>query len=101
MTPFDFLTILLTAAALHRLWNYEAVGALPRAWAGKIPYLKKPLLCPACNAFWFSLGALLLWKFAHPLIGLAVMSTLIPRVVVWVYEQSPSWLLSKKPEASQ
>jgi hypothetical protein len=99
MTFLDFLTILLTAAALHRIWNYEAVGTLPRAWAKKTPYLNKPLLCPACNAFWFGVSSLAIWKFAPPVVGLALISTLVPRLALWVYKNIDAWASKKQPQA--
>jgi hypothetical protein len=94
MTPLDFLFILLTAAALHRLWNYEDVCSRLRAWADKIPYLRKPLLCAACNAFYFGLMSVCLWKISPQITdiaGVILGSYLAVRVLPWIYQNITAW----------
>jgi hypothetical protein len=93
MTPLDFLFIILTAAALHRLWNYEIVCSRLRSWADKIPYLRKPLLCAACNAFWFG-APVVLWKFAPEALhvcGIISGSYLAVRATPWIYQNITAW----------
>ena len=103
MTPLDLLFIILTAVAFHRLWNYEVVYAPMRELADKIPYLRKPLLCPACNAFWFGLVSVAMWKFEPELIricGIILGSYLAARVVPWLYQNITTWTTkpaSQKP----
>lgn len=102
MTILDFLLIVLTATALHRLWNYEAVWARPRAWADKIPYLRKPLICAACNAFWFGLVAVA-WKFYPEFIrtsGVILGSYLAVRVSPWIYQNITAWTTPKPVQAA-
>jgi hypothetical protein len=100
MTFETFCLVLLAAAALHRVWNYEAVCSRLRAWADKIPYLRKPLLCPACNAFWFGLLAVVLWKFAPPAVLITAACLLPLRGLVWIYDNITAWTTLKPTQAS-
>jgi hypothetical protein len=86
MTFLDLLLITLSAAALHRIWNYEEVCATARSVAKRfLP--EKPTLCPVCNAFWFGLMAVVLWMFAHPfvLLGLSAYAATRTMVLVWPF----------------
>jgi hypothetical protein len=66
MTFTDFTLVVLAALAMHWIWNYESACDRLRRWVGKIPLIKKPLLCPACNAFWFGAVSTALFIFTHP-----------------------------------
>lgn len=87
MQPLDFLLIVLSALTLHRIWNYEKIIAPTREFLEKIPYLRKPLLCAACNAFWFGGGAVALWYFTHPAVLITLASFMPMRVLVWIYQK--------------
>lgn len=85
MTPLDFLAIALSALTLHRIWNYEAITASLRGRIDKWGSIKKPLLCPACNAFWWGVAAVLTWYFA-PFAVCATLAAFMPmRMAVWGY----------------
>jgi polyferredoxin len=85
MTIPNFLIITLSALSMHRIWNYETITEKLRKVLGKIPYVRKPLLCPACNAFWFGLAAVSLWTWAPPAVSLALAFFMPLRLLAWIY----------------
>jgi hypothetical protein len=85
MTAFDFLIIVLSALSIHRLWNYENFTKPLRMWVRSIPYLRKPAGCPACNAFWISGIAVLVWMYAPLWVTTALAGFMPGRVMAWVY----------------
>jgi hypothetical protein len=80
----DLILIILATAALHRLWNQEAVFEPVRRLMAKAPRLTYPLRCATCNAMWFSLLGYALWapEAAGPLAGMRTILVLWLGVVV-------------------
>jgi hypothetical protein len=98
MTLIDLLLITLSAAALHRIWNYEEVCATARSVAKRfLP--EKPTLCPVCNAFWFCAIAVALWMFTHPVVLLALSAYISARLMTWVWPKIDA--LGKKQATPQ
>jgi hypothetical protein len=98
MTFLDLLLITLSAAALHRIWNYEEVCATARSVAKRfLP--EKPTLCPVCNAFWFCAMAAVLWLFTHPVVLLALSAYISARLMTWVWPKIDA--IGKKQTAPQ
>lgn len=55
MIFFDVLTYLILSSSLAFLWNFAEIFIPIRNLIAKIPYLRKPLLCPECSSFWIGL----------------------------------------------
>ena len=37
------------------MWNFAEIFIPVRNFIAKIPYIRKPLLCPECSSFWIGL----------------------------------------------
>lgn len=86
----ELLVLILACLGAHRLWNYEDVFASVRMYLRFWPRLMKPILCPACNAFWIAfLLSTIQYTAAHFRIVGIVMFALaaypLLRASVWVY----------------
>lgn len=55
MTFFDVLTYLILSSSLAFMWNFAEIFIPFRNIIAKIPYIRKPLLCPECSSFWIGL----------------------------------------------
>lgn len=94
----DFLTVLLSALTLHRLWSYDTPL--------KDKFKNKPFSCPACMAFWCGAAAVLLWITTPPAVSMAFAAYFPLRVWLWhttkptpvpVFASSTSTTTSKAP----
>lgn len=99
MNIIDFLVILFSALTLHRVWNYEPITEKLRAVTTKLKLPKKPIWCAPCNAFWFGLIALLIWRFTTFEISLSLALFMPLRILVWVYKKlnKPTIAASMQP----
>jgi len=60
------------------MWSFSEVFAPIRNFVAKIPYVRKPLLCPECSSFWVGLFTCLFYNplfvtlnyFSFPFLGL-------------------------------
>lgn len=90
------IALLLVAAAIHRIWNYEDIFAPVRQlrWVMALP----PLSCPACNpigiAAVVAAAAQLGGVLTVPQAVIFTFAAYLPlRALVWVYQQNwTSWL---------
>ena len=55
MIFFDVLTYLILSLSLAFMWNFAEIFIPIRNIIAKIPYVRKPLLCPECSSFWIGL----------------------------------------------
>lgn len=91
------IALLLAAAAIHRIWNYEDIFAPVRRlqWVAAFP----PLSCPACNPIWIAALVAAAAQLGGVLtVTQAVIFTFaayLPlRALVWVYQQNwASWFM--------
>ena len=51
----NILSYLLISCSLSFMWNFAEIFIPIRNLIAKIPYLRKPFLCPECSSFWIGL----------------------------------------------
>lgn len=51
-----FIVFLIVSVGTSHLWSHSGFFASVRNLIVKIPYIRKPLLCPECAAFWVGLS---------------------------------------------
>ena len=58
----NVLYFLLISLSVSYMWSFSEIFGHIRSIMSKIPYIRKPFLCPVCSAFWFGLGCSFLYN---------------------------------------
>jgi hypothetical protein len=43
----------MLSLSVSYMWSFSEIFRPVRNFVARIPYIKKPLLCPECSSFWF------------------------------------------------
>jgi hypothetical protein len=65
MLLLDICSYLILALSVSFMWSFSEIFSPVRNFVAKIPYIRKPLICPECSSFWMGL---LTSFFYNPLI---------------------------------
>jgi hypothetical protein len=49
---FDLLAYLILSISMAFIWSFAEIFIPFRNFVAKIPYIRRPLLCPECCSFW-------------------------------------------------
>lgn len=55
MIFFNLLVYILLSLSLSFIWSFADIFVPVRNFIAKIPYIRRPLLCPECSSFWVGL----------------------------------------------
>ena len=69
MIFFELLTYVILSLGVSFVWSFSDIFAPVRNFIAKIPYIRRPLLCPECSSFWMGIFTSL---FYNPLYLLAL-----------------------------
>jgi hypothetical protein len=51
----NLLTYLIFSLSISFIWSFTEIFMPVRNFVAKIPYIRRPLLCPECCSFWVGL----------------------------------------------
>jgi len=54
---FDLIYFLFISLSFSYMWSFSDIFQPIRNIVSKIPYIRKPLICPECSSFWIGLVA--------------------------------------------
>ena len=63
---FDFLLYLLLSLSVSFMWSFSEIFSPVRNLVARIPYIRRPLICPECSSFWMGVLTSL---FFNPILG--------------------------------
>ena len=63
----NLIIFLLMSISAAYMWSHADIFSFFRNKIARIPYIRKPLLCPDCFSFWAGFGVSFLF---NPLVGL-------------------------------
>jgi hypothetical protein len=80
MIFFEFLTYIILGLSVSFMWSFSDIFGPIRNFVSKIPYIKKPLICPECSSFWMGLLVTIFYNplfqilaiWSYPFAGLSV-----------------------------
>lgn len=52
MNLSDFFIYIILSLSISFMWSFAEIFSPVRNFIAKIPYIRKPLLCPECSSFW-------------------------------------------------
>ena len=52
MIFFELLTYVVLSISVSFMWSFSEIFSPVRNFIAKIPYIRKPFLCPECSSFW-------------------------------------------------
>ena len=67
MNLANLFVYVILSLSLSFVWSFSEIFSPVRNFVAKIPYIRKPLLCPECSSFWVGLFTTL---FYNPLFDL-------------------------------
>jgi hypothetical protein len=51
---------------VSHLWSFSAIFVPIRNFVARIPYVRRPLICPECSSFWMGIGVSIFYMpFSH------------------------------------
>jgi hypothetical protein len=56
MLLFNLLYFGILTLSVSSMWHFSEIFAKPRNIISRIPYIRRPLMCPECSSFWFGLS---------------------------------------------
>jgi hypothetical protein len=65
MIFFDVLYFLILGLSVSYMYSFSKIFEPVRNFVSKIPYLRRPLLCPECASFWFGFEVSFLYNPIH------------------------------------
>jgi hypothetical protein len=80
MIFFELITYIILGLSVSFMWSFSEIFAPVRNFIAKIPYIRRPLICPECSSFWMGIIVSLLYNplflilgiFSYPFCGLIV-----------------------------
>jgi hypothetical protein len=55
MLLFNLLYYILISLSFSYIWSFADIFIPVRNFVARIPYIRRPLLCPECSSFWIGL----------------------------------------------
>lgn len=55
MLLFNLLYYILISLSFSYMWSFADIFIPVRNFVARIPYIRRPLLCPECSSFWVGL----------------------------------------------
>lgn len=55
MSLSELFVYIILSLSVSFMWSFADIFAPIRNFVAKIPYVRKPLLCPECSSFWMGL----------------------------------------------
>jgi hypothetical protein len=55
MIFFELLTYVVLSISVSFMWSFSEIFSPIRNFIAKIPYVRKPFLCPECSSFWMGI----------------------------------------------
>lgn len=55
MLLFNLLYYILISLSFSYMWSFADIFIPVRNFVARIPYVRRPLLCPECSSFWVGL----------------------------------------------
>lgn len=52
MMLFDFVIYIILSLSVSFMWSFSEIFSPVRNFVARIPYIRKPLICPECSSFW-------------------------------------------------
>ncbi len=80
MILFYLLTYIILSLSVSFMWSFSDIFAPVRNFIARIPYIRKPFLCPECSSFWMGILTSLFYNplfnilgnYSYPFCGLSV-----------------------------
>jgi len=80
MIFFELLTYVILGLSVSFMWSFSEIFSPVRNLVARIPYIRRPLICPECSSFWMGILVslfynplfLLLGFYSYPFCGLVV-----------------------------
>lgn len=70
MIFFELLTYIILSLGVSFVWSFSDIFIPIRNFVAKIPYIRRPLLCPECSSFWIGLFTALFYNPLYYNLGL-------------------------------
>lgn len=88
---FNIFYFLLISLSVSYMWSFSEIFSPIRTFVSKIPYIRRPFLCPVCSSFWFGFGSSFLYNpfildVSLPLISNCIAGLITHFVAVCVYK---------------
>jgi hypothetical protein len=80
MSAVELIAFILISVGIGHLWSFSEFFSKSRNFIAKIPYVRKPLICPECSSFW---SGIFLSFFYNPF-GLSILSIIYCGIISYI-----------------
>lgn len=70
MIFFELLTYTILSLSVSFMWSFSEIFSPIRNFIAKIPYIRKPFLCPECSSFWMGVFTCFFYNPLYSLLGI-------------------------------
>ena len=81
MNLANLLVFILLSCGISHLWSYSEIFQKMRNLVAKIPYIRKPLICPECSSFWMGVFCCF---FFNPFIYLNLFNIIFCGIITYI-----------------
>jgi hypothetical protein len=85
MLFFDLLYFLCISLSISTMWSFSEIFAPLRNIVSRIPYIRKPLICPECASFWIGVFASFIYNPIKLNLDFYILSNLICGLVTYLF----------------
>jgi hypothetical protein len=72
MLFFDILAYIVLSISVSFMWSFSEIFSSVRNLVARIPYIRRPLICPECSSFW--MGFLVSFLYNPLFLDLGILS---------------------------
>jgi hypothetical protein len=85
MKFFDILYFLSISLSFSAMWSFSEIFGPLRNFVSRIPYVRRPLICPECSSFWFGFFASFLYNPIVINFDILILSNLICGLITHLF----------------
>lgn len=77
----NIIIFILISLSISYMWSFSEIFRPIRNFIAKIPYIRRPLICPECSSFWMGLLTSFIFNPIYPLIGFTYLNMIISHLL--------------------
>lgn len=82
----DLIYFVILSLSVSYMWSFSDIFKPLRNTVAKIPFIKRPLLCPECSSFWFGFGVSFLYNpIFFTTFNFSILSNIFAGLVVHLF----------------
>lgn len=82
---FGILIYLMMSIGVAHMWSHANIFTYLRNRVARVPYIRRPLICPECFSFWAGLGISFLFNPLNTIITYFLVSNILCALIAHLF----------------